>query len=107
MKEYRLLIPFHFNDGTIVPDEIWRGTQREMAARFNGWTRGSTVHGEWKDENGRTILDISRQYFIASDSPGQMTEFCQWLCEQHKQECIYVAQCGEAKLVHARTPETV
>jgi hypothetical protein len=88
-RRYDLYLPLADNDGRPIPDEVFKGVQRRLLARFGGLTvqqRAFPLEGIWQGSNRlyldlviiMTALDFRRQgstRFIAQLKQALLREF--------------------------------
>ncbi len=73
MQQYAVLLPLRFNDGSLIPEELFQTTYRELLERFGALTiERADINGFWTHE-GFTYED-SLQRVIVVDSDDEEAE---------------------------------
>ncbi len=65
-RRYEILLPLRYNDGSVVPDEIFGDALIELRRRFGYWQQESQLCG---NERTRVFVDVpdtpeSNQFFL-------------------------------------------
>lgn len=66
-RKYILLLPFYFNDGREIPDEVQESILDEIYRLADGYTIGATVSGAYRMKDGTKQLDRLLEIWILVD----------------------------------------
>lgn len=88
-KQYRILIPSNYNDGTDIPWTVTEHVQKELLNTFGGFTITPNLIGGWLDK-GITYCDRMNAYDIASDSANLVRIAARTIGAELCQHAMYV-----------------
>lgn len=101
LKEYRVLVPTAFQDGTEIPQETLTELAELACEFFNGLTIEAPATGYWWDFTESALVEETMTpWVIASQSYANALTFAERVRTVCKQKCVYLRlPDGRVKLV--------
>lgn len=102
MVKVLVQIPLLHNDGTPVPENVFKGFRELMLDEFGGWTKLPGVfEGAWRGEDGKRYEDSSYRYEIAipETEVEHMKSIIRSLGKVTKQEAMYYEMDGKPDIM--------
>jgi hypothetical protein len=94
-----LLFPLTYNDGTIVPLEVWNGFKDELFVIAGGHTVAGTVKGEYRRKSGDRQVEDLLEVWVALEETD--------IPELRRVIAVYAQRLGQESMYFERTKSVV
>jgi len=94
MKKVTILLPTHYNDGSVVEEYKLENALNRIAAIAGGYTLDGIVCGAWRNPaDGVIKKETMQKVWVVCEPDCQVSEFCDLaddFVSYFNQQCIYL-----------------